>query len=358
MDRQIYFDELRATSNYIRPYIRKYLSEFTTDSNGLADTVNYLTSERIKDDVLLLKPFLVRLAYEAAGGTDWKKIAPVCAAAEILNISTYQSNLSFDGKFRVLNQTDRSNQFIASYLLRETVTKILHHTSMQISEAKVKRVLECFSHCNTRIYIAQHCDLNQLVRRNLDRYDSIDKFLEDYTARCLGLSGIFSEQCAYIGGFLADAEENILESLKGFGRNFGIGLQIVNDIGDLLPPNTFKRNSFRLECDQLGDLRRGKLTLPIFILLKGINCQNGQISDIYNLQKSKQDDLEWVLQIMIESGAINFSKKLAKQHMRMAKKSLIGSLEVQARKLLSIMASQIRSNKFFAAIREFEDERI
>lgn len=353
MDRQVYFDELRATSNYVRPFLRNYLLGSVNGQNGLSETVGYLANERLKNNVLLLKPFVVRLAYEAAGGKDWKRIAPICAAAEILNLSSYQSNLSFDGKFRVLSQGDRNNQFIASMICREAVTRIMRDLAAEIGQARSQEIHNCFSTSNYNIYVGQYLDLNRLVLQKCQAYEKFEHFLKDYLERCRRLSGVFTEQCALVGGLLADADRVALQKLMQFGRNFGIGLQIINDIGDLLPPDLFEPNSFRMTCDQFGDLRSKKLTLPIFYVIEHNNGDMWQrLRSLSSSAVLSRREMMEASNIFIQSGAIHFTKSLAKAYMKQAKRALRCLPYSKARVLLSLMASQIRTNKFFAAFRK------
>jgi len=96
MNRLEYFEELRKTSDAIKPSIEKYFAGFYQKHGGIYRSILYLVSERIKKNTLLLKPFLVRLSYEVSGGKSLERILPICAAAELINISSYQANLSFD----------------------------------------------------------------------------------------------------------------------------------------------------------------------------------------------------------------------------------------------------------------------
>jgi len=169
---------------------------------------------------------------------------------------------------------------------------------------------------------------------------------------CDNLSGVFTQQCAIIGGILADADKETLRNLGNFGRNFGIGLQIINDIGDFLPPGTFKANSLRMECDQFSDLRKGKLTLPIMAALYFHNEPiNKKVSNyIGNSQLSHKEMMD-LSKIFANSIVLDFCKKYAKQYMKEAKLSLKHLKLGRSRIMLSMMASQIKTNKFLVTLR-------
>lgn len=356
MDRIEYFEELRRTSDIIKPIIERYLGGIYQKHEGVYKRTFFLASERMKKDILLLKPFLVRLSYEITGGKHWERISPICAAAEIINISSYQANLSFDGKYGQYSRDDKNNQFIASMITRELASDMVYDMNGSINLTQVEKIAHSFGESNKYIYVGQYYDLNILTWKSLHLFNDITSYLKLYTERCDYLSGLFSEQCALIGGILSDACEEELSALKIFGRNFGIGLQIVNDIGDFVPSNSILGNSLKKSYDQYNDLRQGKITLPIFGVLRfGDDLQKKKILEILDTCNVSESNLAEVTRIMISTGSFSFSKKLAKKYMKKAKDALRQFEPSYARSLLSMMASQIKSNKYFAALRRFID---
>jgi geranylgeranyl pyrophosphate synthase len=352
MDRNEYFRELKKTSEAVKPVIKRYLGSLNKRPKGISDAVMYLASERIKEDVCLLKPFLVRLSYEVTGGKNWERILPICAAAELINISSYQANLCFDGKSGVLSENEKGSQFIASMITRETVRDIIHDMIEVIDYSKAERIERCFSLSNKYIYFGQYYDLNILTGGFLTPFSDFSFFLNLYIERCEGLSGVFSEQCSIIGGILSGASERQMSALSSFGRNFGIGLHIVNDIGDFVPPYAIAHSSLKKSCDQFNDIIKGKLTLPIKCALNSANeCQRQTLMRVLGSYDVCQSDLLEVTQIMKDTGAISFPKSLAKGYMKKAKSALHVFEPSYARSLLSVMTSQLRTNKYFASLR-------
>jgi geranylgeranyl pyrophosphate synthase len=354
MDRIEYFEELRETSKTVKPIIEKYSTTFYQRYEGIYRSIFYLTSERIKKNIFLLKPFLVRLSYELTGGKNWERIAPICAAAELINISSYQANLSFDGKYGLATQDDKSNQFIASMITREMVANIVHDMIELISYGQAEKIAHSFAESNKFIYVGQYYDLNVLRLKSFDLSNDFSSYLKLYIERCDYLSGVFSEECAFIGGVLSGARDEELSALRAFGRNFGIGLHIVNDIGDLVPSSMIKVSRLKKRYDQYSDIKHGKLTLPIMHFLKyGDEVQKKRMLEILGNSKISESDLFEITRILIISGSISFSKKLAKDYMKKAKNALRLFDASHARSLLSVMTSQLRSNKYFATLRRF-----
>lgn len=357
MDRNEYFRELRYTSNTVKPIIEKYMGIFRQRNEGIYRNILYLTKERIQKNSLLLKPFLVRLSYELTGGENWEKISPICAAAELINISSYQANLALDGKYELITQEDKNNQFIASMLTREIVFDIVNELLNHIDISIINKILHSLAESNKYIYLGQYYDQNVLISKCIDSTLEFPSYLKLYINKCYYFSGVFSEQCAFIGGVLSRATEDELIALREYGRNFGIGLHIVNDIGDFTPSSLIKSNTFKKGSDQYNDIRHGKLTLPIVYVLKfGKDSQRTKILNALQNRYVSEEDLLKITRIIINTGAFAFSKKLAKDYMKKAKHALINFEPSTARSLLSVMTSQLRSNKYFAALRRFINE--
>lgn len=354
MNKLEYLKELKETSDRVKPIMKNYLDGLPGNRKGLYRSVAYLAGERLKEDSLLLKPFLVRLSFEVLGGRDWDKIVPFCAAAELINISSYQSNFSFDGKQMIISQRDKNNQFIAAFITRELALDIVRDTINIIDARQVVRILKCFAESNKNIYVGQYYDLNIITAPYYNMLHDFEVYLNNYIKRCDYLSGVFTEQCALVGGILADADEDHLKSLGSFGRNFGIGLSIVNDVGDLVLLPKSKVNSLKKDYDQYNDLKEGKLTLPIMYVLKYGNSEyKRKLKTLIGKHQITEREKREVMDILVKSGAVAYSKKLANSYRKKAKINLKIFEPTRARNLLSMMVSQLRTNKYFYNLRRF-----
>ena len=351
---------MKETSEAVRPIILKYLEPFRDEHVDLHNIVSYFASKRLNAGSLLLKPLLVRLSYEVIGGIDWDKISPVCAAAELINISSYQSNLSFDGKLDISSRQKSNNQIIASFLSRELSFEIVNSIVCIIGERKVQKVLRCLEESNKQIYIGQFIDLNVLTRDTYDISNNFDDYLSEYIRRCEKLSGIFSEQCSIIGGILAGAKKNDLISLASFGRNFGIGLHIVNDIGDFVVPHRNNGKQFAsCSYDCFSDIINGKITLPIFYTLcYGKDHQRDNLLKIIYKSQLDLNDKYYLLTTLLSCGAISYAKHLAKSYFVKAKRYIHLLPPSISRNYLSMMVSSLRTNKYFTAFRNINRDNI
>lgn len=213
---------------------------------------------------LLLRPYLVRLAYELAGGTDWKSILNILAAAELLNISTYQSNICFDQKVNI-NASNCDNQFIASMVSLSLAQIAICEQKWESDHAR-SIALETVAKCNLEVYEGQHIDINRLC---LNNYSHIDSFLPDYIHRCELIGGT-TFMITAIGALAANRDDKLFKLLKSCYRKFGAAAQMINDLADYIPAKNLKDNPkySRPYTDSYGDLRMGRLTYPTYVLLQ------------------------------------------------------------------------------------------
>ena len=294
----------------------------------------------------LLKPTLFRLAYEACGGKEFETYLPFAAACEMLNISSYQANSSFDNKLGILSNEDKDGQVMAAMITRELAAQLVYRLSNNaIGETKLKELADCISTSNLYIYKAQHYDLNVLSFSNRQLFELYirdrELFLRDYNLRCYFGSGIFSGQVALAGAVAADADEIHRNTLKDFGEIYGTALHRINDLGDFLPGD---ERYGRLYQDFFCDIRNGRLTLPVYELYT-------KYQDIYfsimNILNEKVPNYDKIHTLFISLDIIDGVKKEAKDSYIAAKNVLKGIPLSDLKGGLLSMLSILESNKYY-----------
>ena len=99
------------------------------------------------------------------------------------------------------------------------------------------------------------------TQRRFDLHLGIDDYLRIIELKTGSLFAVATE----LGGMLAQADQATQNSLKVFGQKIGTAYQIYDDCIDIA-------GTERLTGKTLGsDLRKGKLTLPVLMLLGGRN---------------------------------------------------------------------------------------
>ncbi len=332
MNRDLYFEAMRATSELVDPIIQGSIQAIEEANPELYQFIANipLLRKRVKKKEKL-RPFLMRLAYEVAGGQNWEEIADVCAAVELFNISTYIDNGVFDGKGN-LQEEDKNNYIIAARITRSIASELLRKQG----SPEYSRLESLLHDIDISGYIGQYADLNQ-VKVGVSDYDDVSEFLEDYIRRCENLTGRFMGNVCRMGAILSGASEEEVQALGEYGRCVGIIAQIMNDVGDFVPPKEGTYDVEKVYQDQFSDIMHGKLTLPVYYtLMFGSEEEKEAIEGVLGNPDASNEDLESVTRAIVSSGAVDFAKKVAKEYQKEAKSFLHSFEKSESRDALSI----------------------
>ncbi|NOR45622.1 MAG: hypothetical protein GQ534_08570 [Candidatus Delongbacteria bacterium] len=353
MDKDLYFSKMRETSERVFHLILKYLDRIKDVNSDLYEILMFLVNKR--NHRPLLKPFLLRYSYEICGGKNWEQeIIPFCAVFELLNISSYQANSSFDNKLSIFTHDDKNSQFLASVITRELCLEILSE-SKDKHKNNVITVRDSLSKSNKFMYIAQHYDLNLLKISNLNKYLNDEPlYMKDYFNRCYYGTGIFNGQCTFIGGLLAGANNEQLEAIKNFGESYGIGLQIINDLADFVPPGTGEITE-KVYKDQFSDLKNGKLTLGMYQILKIKKKETDWIFErIRNSDQFSNKDMVEISNIVVKENISDLVKSHSTDYANRAKEYLSIFPNSEAKYLLNLATSICNENKYLKCLNKLK----
>lgn len=347
MDRKIHFERMRETSRVVIPLIKNAYTNIGLQNQSLLDSLNVIVNKRTNTNQCLLRPYLVRLGFELAGGSNWIDIAPACAAVEIFNISTYQANVVFDNKTGICSDLQKNNQFISSMISRELAIDTIQKLRKCYGESIISKIVDGFHMINSDIYIGQYYDLNVLTLNNLTLSMPEDEYLPLYIQRCEKLSGNFISLCLEIGCLLGGCNDYLFYTLKKIGILLGTAGQMVNDISDFIPPNIYTS----VYKTSYNDFKMGKITYPYFVLLKNSSKEQRQKF----LDKRKQADIgemSLLVEYFYRSGSLGKTKKLIISLYKQLKREIRKIKNTEQRSFLSLSASSLLSNKYFAFFRE------
>ncbi len=353
MKREEYFSFLQETSESVWPTIKNYVEPFRDINKELYNVLTVFVKSRLSSR--LQKPTLFRLAYELCGGKDWEKVIPAAVAFEFINISSYQANSAFDDKLGILTKPQKDSQFIASMISRELSFKAAAEIEIDFSEQFVTKLFSSLSTSNYYIYLAQHYDLNILKVDRLEEYNDERLFFRDYNKRCFYGSGIINGQCAYLGGLMGGGSKEQLGALREFGEKYGTALQIINDLGDFAIDD-FDTSVNRVFQDQYSDFKNGRLTLPLYHLLKfGSRESFNTVRDIIEGKAFDPSSLYKVTKLLVHEGTNIYIKRKLKILVKVATKQLNVFDDSSILGLLKIMASIVLTNKYLVAFRKMSD---
>ena len=107
-------------------------------------------------------------------------------------------------------------------------------------------------------------------------------------------------------------DEN-LTSLYEFGKNIGLAFQVVDDILD------FTGNDKQRVKPAVSDLASGYLTAPVLYSFE----ENKQLSVLIHREFAEKEDLDDALNIIMNSKAIESSRKLAEDFAMLSKEAIV-----------------------------------
>jgi len=357
ISKDAYFQEMRETWDCTREYMLKKLSELEAINKraALAIQENAVVKKRLslEKQNVNLRPFLMRLSFEACRGYDWKRIIPACAAAEFLNISTYIINAIFDEKGE--SRKDINQYIIAGMVFRDLASECLLEANVSLSPEENREISQRLIEINKLSYIGQHIDLYQLKKENIADFNSFEEMKILYLDRTEKICGKFMENIACIGAILADATAEQLETLKNFGLSYGNGVQIANDLGDFVLGTSQAVDFEKTYKDQYSDIRHGKLTYPIILGLE--IAEETPVKALLGKDNVNYKELELLTRYLKESGIFEKIKELSKAEYYECKRTLRNLPKSEARSMLSLMASMLRSNKYFTFFRKLEETK-
>ena len=158
-----------------------------------------------------------------------------------------------------------------------TVVKLLSQVIMDFAEGEIRQGLNQF---NTGLSIAAYLEKNYYKTASLIANSS----------KAVGV--------------LSGVSEKLVEQLYGYGRNFGLAYQIVDDILD------FTGSTEVLGKPAFSDLCSGNLTAPVLYAME----ENPYLTKIIERKFAEEGDLAQAVSLTHDSSGIERSRELAAKH--------------------------------------------
>jgi octaprenyl-diphosphate synthase len=177
-------------------------------------------------------------------------------------------------------------------------------------------------------------ELLQLSRRG-DFGLTEDEYFTIIDRKTAALTAVACE----IGAVYADAPPQVARSLREYGRLVGIAFQIADDILDIAGREEQTGKT-------LGtDARKGKLTLPMIHHLR--TSSNGSAGRMLEyLQAPEAQDRTALQRLLVETGSLEYARRVAGEHVSRAVASLQCLPAGPARSQLQTMAEFIVGRQF------------
>ncbi|MEA2008594.1 MAG: polyprenyl synthetase family protein [Chloroflexota bacterium] len=201
-----------------------------------------------------IRPLLVLLAAQAAGG-DWRKALPGAAAAELVhNFSLIHDDIEDDGDLRRGRPTVWKKWGQAQGInAGDTMLTVANLAILRLEETLSSKIalqgvnllhLTCL-----RITQGQYLDIDYETREHVT--------VDEYWRMVNGKTAALIASCTELGALCAGVPASVQENYRKFGYNLGLAFQAQDDLLGIWGKmdNIGKSNT--------GDLLSGKKTLPI-----------------------------------------------------------------------------------------------
>lgn len=190
------------------------------------------------------------------------------------------------------------------------------------------RILEVISNATTRMSEGEVLQLVYSDNLEIDEKEYLE-VIDRKTA------ALISAACQ-IGAIFAGADAQQEEALQRYGHNLGIAFQLIDDTLDYMG-----------DAKELGkpvgnDIQEGKATLPLICALQnGPPADRKKLKAIFSSEQIPAEDFNEVREAVIRAGGIEYTQKLAMQHVQQAKEALDIFPEHPTKKILTDIANYV-----------------
>jgi octaprenyl-diphosphate synthase len=313
--------------------------DITTIRQLIADdmtSVDSLIIESLKSDVVLinqigayivhsggkrLRPMIVLLAANASGYQGRHHI-DLAAIIEFIHTATLLHDDVVDGSELRRNRETANAVWgnEASVLVGDFLYSRSFEMMVEVGEMKVMEIL---SHATNRI--AEGEVLQLLNVHNPETSEA------DYMEVIKRKTATLFEAGARLGGFIAGTPETEQQALADYGLHLGIAFQLVDDALD------YDSSNGEIGKNIGDDLAEGKPTLPLIqAMLKSNPADRKQIEEI--IENGGLDQIDFVMQAIQQTGAIDYTKEIARREAELAKAALNALPETPYRQALAALA--------------------
>ena len=128
-------------------------------------------------------------------------------------------------------------------------------------------------------------------------------------------TGRLFEVAAHFGSLLGNVNIDLEQAACVYGKYLGVAFQLMDDILD------YSADAAKLGKNLGDDLATGSSTLPMVYALKHASPADRAILQIA-IEKGSAEDLDEIIQIIQNTGAIEYTKKCAQHHVDLACQAL------------------------------------
>ncbi|MCR4418836.1 MAG: polyprenyl synthetase family protein [Clostridia bacterium] len=176
------------------------------------------------------------------------------------------------------------------------------------------------------------------IRQMASEYD-VRQGLKDYLSRIKAKTALLISASCALGSLVAGAAEEVARRLGAYGYYLGMAFQITDDILDLVASEE------ELGKPVASDLRQGILTLPTVYALRS-SSRKEELAAVISGRHLDEGAVTRVLELIRESGALEFSRRVAARYLEKARRKLEGLPKGQPLEALVAVADFVGHRRF------------
>ena len=263
-----------------------------------------------------LRPLLILLAHEIAGGEDVEEVMPLALAFEMIHTATLvHDDINDEASLRRGVETIHTRAGLAKAVI---AGDWLFVQGFGLGGRYDENIVRLMAKCCADIAVAEFHQLDHVL--------NLATSPEDYLSIVRGkTAGPFAAGC-HAAGLVAGLTEQQAAGLGRFGMELGIAFQLVDDLLDL-------RGDERMGKPRGADVLEGKMTLP---LIHALTLSHGKERQrLAQLIESFSDEhFEELMQLLVRSSSLTYAEILVKTHLERAVLELDAFPESQAKSLM------------------------
>ncbi len=161
-------------------------------------------------------------------------------------------------------------------------------------------------------------DMSQGEIHQLIRMGNLDLTEDEYMEIIRRKTAVLMQGACWTGALIATASEREEKALSEYGFNLGIAFQMADDLLDYTSDTSILGKEIGI------DLKEGKLTLPVIYSLKKVNSEDRIIMEKIITDKNFSfNDFKILIGLLEKCGGLEYTKRLASEHIEKAKKSIL-----------------------------------
>ena len=272
-----------------------------------------------------IRPIMVMLAYEIAGGEDLDEIIPFAMSNEFIHTaSLVHDDINDESPTRRGNDTIHSKYGQAKAII---AGDWLFSQGFGLGGRYDKEVVDVMAHYCSRLASAEFTQIDHI----LDLSTSPEDYLEIVSGKT---AGPFAAGCKG-AALIAKASQEACQKLFDFGMQIGIAFQLVDDLLDI-------RGDERMGKPRGSDVYEGKMTLPIIHALTILHGQQRVrfAEIIHNFEDSLFDEL---ISLLNFGDSLNYTEILIQNHLERAIENLEYFSDSDAKQLLKHLVDMVQN---------------